>query len=307
MDHMNSWGSYPKIYALGHRATAELLNVPVLIEEKVDGSQFSFGVTEDGEVKMRSKRVELENGMDLGMFHAAAQTVYEIANELTPGWTYRAEYLRTPKHNALHYNRIPDKHLVIFDINTGHEAYLDPVAKFREAERLGLEAVPLLRGVGNEDLTEKGMEKLLSYDSFLGGQKIEGFVVKPVGYRLFGEDKKVVMGKFVSEVYKETHAASWKKKNPTRSDVLEGLCQAYRSERRWEKAVERLRDDGKLDQDVTDIGLLMKEVPEDVKTECAEEIKDELFKWAWPQIRRKVAAGLPEWYKKRLLHDQIDA
>lgn len=41
---MDSWHSYPSIFAIGHRALAELLLDPVIVEEKVDGSQFSFGL-----------------------------------------------------------------------------------------------------------------------------------------------------------------------------------------------------------------------------------------------------------------------
>jgi ATP-dependent RNA circularization protein (DNA/RNA ligase family) len=37
--------SYPSIYALGHRAIRELFDGPVVVEEKIDGSQFSFGVS----------------------------------------------------------------------------------------------------------------------------------------------------------------------------------------------------------------------------------------------------------------------
>jgi hypothetical protein len=53
--YMNSWHSYPSIYNLGHRALQDLLTVSVNVEEKVDGSQFSFGITEEGEIKLRSK------------------------------------------------------------------------------------------------------------------------------------------------------------------------------------------------------------------------------------------------------------
>ena len=55
---MNSWHSYPSIYNIGHRYVVDLLNEPVLIEEKIDGSQFSFGVF-DGELKCRSKGAQL--------------------------------------------------------------------------------------------------------------------------------------------------------------------------------------------------------------------------------------------------------
>jgi len=41
---MSSWGHYCQIYNLGHRAIADLLRGPVIIEEKIDGSQFSFGL-----------------------------------------------------------------------------------------------------------------------------------------------------------------------------------------------------------------------------------------------------------------------
>lgn len=36
--------SYPKIYNMGHAAIAELLLGEVTVEEKVDGSQISFGI-----------------------------------------------------------------------------------------------------------------------------------------------------------------------------------------------------------------------------------------------------------------------
>ena len=55
--------SYPSIYALGHKAVADIFNEPVLVEEKVDGSQFGFGIyeTDPGEwaPRCRSKGAEL--------------------------------------------------------------------------------------------------------------------------------------------------------------------------------------------------------------------------------------------------------
>lgn len=40
--------SYPSIYAIGHKELDELFDDPVLVEEKVDGSQFSFSLTKEG-------------------------------------------------------------------------------------------------------------------------------------------------------------------------------------------------------------------------------------------------------------------
>jgi len=42
MNTDNHLGSYPSIYNLGHRYLGDLLDGPVVVEEKVDGSQFSM-------------------------------------------------------------------------------------------------------------------------------------------------------------------------------------------------------------------------------------------------------------------------
>ena len=45
----------------------------------------------------------------------------------------------------------------------------------------------------------------------------------------------------------------------------------------------------------------MKEVHIDIENEEAEEIKDFLYKHFIKEIKRKAAAGAPEWYKDQLL------
>ena len=46
--------SYPKIYNLGHKYLEELFLDDVLIEEKIDGSQISFGVIEVRQIRAAS-------------------------------------------------------------------------------------------------------------------------------------------------------------------------------------------------------------------------------------------------------------
>jgi hypothetical protein len=141
----------------------------------------------------------------------------------------------------------------------------------------------------------------LDTTSCLGGQKIEGVVVKPLGYSLFGTDKKVLIGKFVSEAFKEVHRKTWGESNPAGKDILALIGAKYTTAARWQKAVQHLGEAGKLVGAVQDIGPLMQEIPRDVEIECKDEIKAELWKWAWPHIKRQVARGLPEWYKEKLL------
>ena len=303
----SSWHTYPSIYAIGHVALvrAGFLEGDVLVEEKIDGSQFSFGAFDVGgelTLRCRSKGAELQVLAPDKMFSLAVEEARTRFAHLRPGWTYRAEYLLKPKHNSLAYDRVPAGHLMLFDINDGEESYLTYDVKAAEAERLGLEVAPrLYEGLltGPEQLRE-----MLKTTSALGGQEIEGVVVKR--YDLFGPDRKVLMGKFVSERYKEVHAADWKQRNPSAGDVVERLIQRYRTPARWAKAVQHLREAGRLEGSPRDIGSLFREVPEDLRRECGEEIREALFQWAWSRISRGASAGLAEWYKERLLEAQFN-
>ena len=300
---MTSWHSYPSIYNLGHRAIANLMTVACNIEEKIDGSQFSFGVFE-GELRVRSKGAVMVADAPEKMFQKAVDTARSLKDRLNDGWTYRGEFLAKPKHNTLAYDRVPTGNVILFDINSAEETYLPYEQKRVEAQRLGLECVALLRAGRIESAQE--LRDLLSCESVLGGQHIEGMVVKPSGYDLFGPDKKVLMGKFVSEAFKEIHAGEWRKSNPTTGDVIDQIATDFRTPARWNKAIQHLAEAGTLESSVRDIGALMREVPTDIERECAEEIKERLWRFAWPHIRRKVTAGLPEWYKDELLKKQFE-
>lgn len=315
MEHFNAgidagWHSYGSVYNLGHRAVADLFRVPVNIEEKVDGSQFSFGYYPgaDHELRVRSKRVEFPVDAPEGMFKLACATVRDLFMKglLTPGWTYRGEVLAKPKHNALAYDRVPNANIVIFDINIGRETYLPYADKLAECERIGLECVPALAlGVMVNDV-----EKLRGYLdtlSMLGGQKVEGIVIKPQDYNLYAVDKHVLMGKFVSEAFREVHKQSWKADNPTTGDIIATLAAQFCTPARWNKAIQHLLEEGRIAGDkVQDIGTIIKEIPQDVCKECADDIKDALFKYAWPHIARACTRGFPEFYKDRLMRMQFD-
>jgi hypothetical protein len=236
------------------------------------------------------------------MFEKACETVKQIASTLHDGWTYRGEYLMSPSHNTLHYDRTPAAHIILFDVETSLCTFLTPIQLTIEAERIGLEYTPFLVLDGEPSVSS--LEALIDSPSVLGGQKMEGLVVK--NYERFGPDGKVLMAKHVSEKYKEIHDKSWKAKNPAGGDVITKLVERYKTEARWQKAIQHLAEFGSLLDDPKDIGPLMKEVGTDTYNECGEEIKEILFKWAWPKISRGITGGLPEWYKDLLLAKQFD-
>lgn len=299
--------SYPSIYNLGHAAIADLLKHPVIVEEKVDGSQISFGLNGEGDISLRSKGAQINVVEPEGMFKKAVEVVASIKHLLKPGWTYRGEYLTGPHHNALTYTRAPVNHIILFDANCGLETYVPPGVKAEIAQRLGLECVPVLFQ-GMIESPEQ-FRALLDTESVLGGQKIEGVVIKPADYGLFGKDKKVLMGKFVSESFREVHSKSWDLEHKTKGpqDIIQILASNYGTCARWGKAIIHLKERGELLNEPKDIGALMKEVPEDIQRECESELKEKLFAWAWPQLKRKVTHGLPEWYKEEMLKKAFES
>ena len=304
---MDSWHTYPSIYAFGHRYLAELLLDPVVVQEKIDGSQISFGFfpadTGDLNYRIRSKGAELQILAPEKMFAPAVEVILGLS--LHPGWTYRGEYLAKPKHNALAYDRTPTNHLILFDVNIGDSEFLDYTDKAYQAGLLGLEVVPRLFQGRIENVEQ--FRTFLDTVSVLGGQKIEGVVVKPVGYDFFGVDKKVLLGKFVSEAFREVHKQSWRTDNPTTGDVVALIAKSYTTPARWNKCVQHLRDDGRITGDsVKDIGPVMQEIPEDILAECREDIQAALFKAFWPEIARRIRQGFPEYYKEQLLKQQFE-
>ena len=293
--------SYPKIFSIGHAAIADLFKESVLVEEKIDGSQFSFAKI-NGELLFRSKGKEIIADAPEKMFALGVENIQSIAHLLHEGWVYRGEYLSKPKHNVLCYDRVPKHHVILFDINTGLETYLSRAAKLLEADRIGLEMVALLHFAVVE--SPEQLLSLLDKQSALGGQRVEGVVVK--NYRRFGVDGKAMMGKYVREDFKEKHSHAWKKSNPGMGDVVQSLITSLRNDKRWEKAVFHLRDRGELENSPKDIGKLIKEVQADIASEEKDFIQEKLVKWAMPKILRGASGGVAEWYKERLLKSAFE-
>lgn len=294
---MNTIPSYPKIFNLGHPQIKDLFSGPVTIQEKVDGSQFSFMRDAAGQIHCRSKSA-IVNIAAPGMFAAAVNTVLQVADRLIPGVVYRGEYLSKPKHNTLVYERVPRGNIILFDVVSLHEIYMN---LRDEAKRLDLECVPEI-GIF-DSVTLEELDAILTRQSILGGVKIEGVVIK--NYGKFGEDGKALMGKHVSPAFKEKHSKDWKERNPSQSTVVENIGALFCTPARWEKAVQRLRDLGGLTNDPRDIGVLLPMVKDDVLTECEVEIKEALWTWAKTKVARGAAHGFASWYKDRLTDQQF--
>lgn len=306
---MSAWHSPQKINSIAHRESRSLFGsdaVTVSVQEKIDGSFFAFGVFPEQEhdlfgpheLKVRSKGAVMVTDAPEGMFKLAVDTAKSLYHKLRPGYMYRGEVLCKPRHNALNYDRVPKGNVILFDICREEEDYLTYEELKAEGDQLGLEVVPQL-WVGKVTTADQ-IRAFLDTTSILGGQKIEGVVLKPIE-PLYDQDKKLLMAKYVSEAFKEVHNSTWKNDNPTTGDILELLGNQYQTAARWNKSIAHAGEEGLLDHSPKDIGLLIKKIQADVKEECEEEIKEKLFQYAWKHLARKVTAGFPEFYKDLLL------
>lgn len=289
-----SWHSYGKIYGVGHAAVRDIWMKTITIEEKIDGSQFSFGVIE-GRLRIKSHHQDISDIVGpWGLFTEAIAYVRElhVKGLLIPGWTYRGEVIQKPKHNKLEYERCPKHNIIGFDVATAEEQYLGYVDKVAAFGKLDLECVPYYYyGIISNPDTVKTM---LDRRPLLGGRLIEGIVIK--AYGVFGEDKKTLMAKYVSEAYKEVKPAEG-----TGKDFLWEMIEKYRTEARWDKAIQRLREEGKLLNEARDIGPLVGAIVADLKEEEGEAIKDAFFHKYWPHLGRGCTGGFAEYYKRKLL------
>lgn len=294
--------SFPKIFALGSKPISHIFDGPVEITEKVDGSQFNFGVSEEGELWIRSKQADLFPNSN-AMFERAVSQVHEWFNNglLLKGCSYHGEYLNRPRHNTLEYSRIPKSNIALFGFCAPDNLFRSYGVLLDVAEILKCDIVPLLfEGIIEDPL--ESLNYLLKRESFLGNADIEGVVIKNYEKDVLvgGQYIPICMGKFVSEKFKEKHIKGWKENNPGN---LEKLAITFSTEARWEKAIQHLRDKDELDHSPKDIGPLLREIHRDIEEEEKEEIKEILYNMNIKDLLRICCRGFPEWYKKKLVQD----
>lgn len=290
--------SFPKIFHLGTDYIKDILDGEVEVTEKIDGSQFGFGRI-GGELFVRSKGAMLHFDAPNNMFKEAVEYIASIADRIPDNTIFHAEYLQTPNHNSLQYERIPKNHLCLFSVSDNSEKYHGHDKIVEWASILEIDAVPLIYK-GTIENTDKILE-LVGSDSYLGGTKSEGVVVKNYSkqFLLGGQPIPVMAGKYVTEAFKEVHN-NWKEKH-TGKGRWEVFMDGYKTDARWLKAVQFLRDSGELTETPKDIGKLIARVMQDIEEEEKETIKEFMWTEFGKELLRKSVHGLPEFYKLHLL------
>jgi len=297
--------AFPKIFAIGTDYISNIFDDEVEITEKIDGSQFAFGKI-NGELFLRSKGAQLYVDNPEKMFLEGIEHVQAIEDRLPDNVVYYCEYLKKPKHNVLAYDRVPNNHLILFGVMKFPSMKFESRYEFLKewADGLNIDVVPrIYKGKINNP---EELLKMLETESCLGGQKIEGVVVKNYvkPFLLGGQPIPLMAGKHVSEAFKEVHNKSWK--GMTSRGKWDEFKAKFRTEARWDKAIQHLRDKDELENSPRDIGKLLKEVQIDI----TEEEKETITKFLWNEFGKEVikgsTRGFPEYYKKKLLEKSFE-
>lgn len=301
---MIDFPAFPKIFALGSPPSVGILDGQVELTEKVDGSQFAFGFL-DGVLRFRSKGVEIHEGNVMKLFKPAVEYVRSIEVEIKrsfPDVTFYGETLYTKNHNVLTYNAVPKNNIMLFgaQYTDGHfEGDYSLLKAYSDI--LQIDVAPLLfRGNG---LTFGDIQTLLEKESYLGGPKIEGVVIKRYEPALLANMVLPIWSaKYVSEKFKEVHRAH---DNGEFNNKLnwEEYKKTFRTEARWQKAIQHLQESGVLTHSPKDIGPLIVEMNKDAIEECKEEILTNLWKFFGKDLVRTISSGFPEWYKHKIAEE----
>lgn len=324
---MKTIPSYTKILALGSSGTENALIGKVVIQEKLDGSLFGFGVNDYHQITMRSKSVtyglpESDEMIPLvvdKMFVKAGESVQRFAKILKENYQntyFYAEFMQSPKHNTLKYKETPHNNLMLFDGLTNGRWMTREELK-TAALLFDIDLVPELwtgdLSVYLREKNEKGYSSPGDFltrmtettQSFLGDAIIEGVVVKNYEQTiLLGGHIFPLFTKYVRESFKELHTLDWKDRQP--KDNLHEYINSFGTEARWQKSLIHAKEQGILTNSLKDIQPLIEMVQRDVEEEEKENAKNMLWKMFRKDILGSSIRGFVDWYKKKLLGNLND-
>lgn len=298
--------SFAKIFTLGEIGSQDIFKEAVEITEKIDGSQFRFCINKDGNLSTFVHGSEIYKGSEDKLFKPVMEYVWSIKDRLKERYIYYGETLCKPKHNTISYSRIPKNNFILFGVATHNGTrYMTHYQMRIIAEELEVDVVPLLfKGTIPNDQALECINKYMNSESYLGGAKIEGIVIRNLfrTQTIGAYTAPILMAKYVSEEFKEVHKS---KDCQSNGDKIYQKLMEYRTEARWLKAIQHLRDDGKLENSPRDIGKLLKEINLDIISECKEEICE--FLWnTYKEELRVFTSGFPEFYKQYLAKTMFD-
>lgn len=280
------------------------------VEEKIDGSQFSFGHLPNmyGRYNLvaKSKNANLDTTHPMNdMFAPAIKHILskQWYNIIPKDVVLRAEALSSVKHNRITYGRTPLGHCVVFgaeDLTTGRQV---PEHVWRTiASELGLETVMRFVSINTKDLTyQQIIDSVLKYmecTSALGNSKIEGVVLKRERDHILTQDGVPIFVKVVSEAFREIQSVP--KQKAEQNDIIGEIVDMVKLDAVYFKAIQHMQESTGLTYTNSDIGPLINQIKKEVVEDLKEPAKDLLWQWAEKQVLTGCVTPFAKFYQNYL-------
>lgn len=297
--------AYPKVLHVGSLGTDRLLDGEVSVQVKYDGSQFSAQVDENNNFIYRSSGQIINPNCCDKIFQPTVAHFESLKSVIDfssmAGLIFRGEAFCKPRQNTLTYARVPKGHFILFDVEKRDGSYVTKHPDIQcFANRLQVDCVEeLYYGRLTLEQLQDMQKKYFEQECMLGGCKMEGIVIKNYNQLIeVGGKIRPVFCKLVRPEFKEMNHGNpdWQ---PSKGK-FEEFAEGFKTEARWRKAIEHLRDRGKLSGELKDIPVIIKEVHDDILAEQEAFIKERLFQLFWKDIKKAAVKSLPEWYKSVL-------
>lgn len=256
----------------------------IYVQEKIDGSQFSFWFDEEWKFKSRNNILPSTDKQ----FKLAIDGVLAVSSNLDKSFLYRGEFLCKPRHNVMLYERVPKHNIVIFDIEC-NDTYLTPEECKKHCDKVDLEYVQI---VSILDHVPEVKELDLTFKSMLGGE-VEGVVLKSYDNKQFF--------KYVRETFKETRTINRVNSN-NKTKLLEELAKGICTEARWHKAIQHLKEDNKELNTAEVCKEIHKDIEKEEMTIIQEFIKEHNLKYedCRKQLMGLCCRGIHEWLQDKI-------
>lgn len=291
------WKKYIKIRALGTDETEGIFEGTCVVQEKVDGANFSFYV-ENNKLLVASRNMVMVDKKNSGNWKAilpVTEAYNQHKDKFNPNYLYVGE--STQRH-TISYTDIPN--FIGYDIwNDETESFLDWKEAKIEFESIGLSFIHVHFEREGSEITIEELEECIKHSLYKEGDA-EGIVIK--NYSKLNKYDNPLFAKIVTDSFKEQNRAVFKGTNqPTKegnSTII--IASTYSTEARIEKIIHKLVDEGnKLDMSM--IPVLFNAVAEDIFEENAVEIYHTFDKIDFKHLRGIVAKKCVPVLKRVLL------
>ena len=301
--------SYPKILHIGAPLVETIFFDEVEMSEKIDGSQCRIELTEDA-VMVGSKN---QGVADMGMFEIAHDQGDMIYNESE--WrqfgseiTLFCEFLKSPKHNTIKYDRVPKNHLYLFgalidDVHMKTDDLID-IAKHLDIDPPNIMYVGM---VGSVD----GLKEFMTHESYLGGSVVEGVVIK--NYHRTYDPLQVhsqayigypMAAKYVRDDFKVANAKQWN--TLSRKKGTDALVDMFFIEDRFRKTVQHLLEDGHIEYQKKDLKYLVPEFFNDLMDEKKDEMTKIIMGEVFKALKKRASGYVVKSWIDYLTERQFD-